>query len=330
MIVGTIIGAGFASGREIYTFFYIYGVNGLIGICFAVILIGYVIYKTLKIIKKYDINNYKELLDRILPKKENKYIKFENALNFIINLFLLTTFFIMCAGFSAYFYQEFGISKIYSSLVIAILSYIILNKNIKGLFTLNSILMPIVIIILIILGIKSLSLDNNILTMWSDSQLWPMQAILYASYNTITISSVLIPMKKNISQKKDIVKIVVVSSIAILILGIIIFLLLSNIKIDISQIELPAVYASRNLGKIYQYLYGIIILGAIITTAISSAFGFLNNVSENQKQYILLNKIICLISIFVSLFGFVNLINNLYPLFGVLGIIQLIFIIKCK
>lgn len=268
-------------------------------------------------------------MDVILPKKENKYIKFENILNFIINLFLLTTFFIMCAGFSAYFYQEFGISKIYSSIVIAILSYIILNKNMKGLFALNSILMPIVIIILIILGIKSLSV-NSILPGTSDNAIWIIQAILYASYNTITISSVLIPMNKNINQKRDSIKIVIISSITILILGLIIFLLLLNIKEDISKIELPAVYASRNIGKIYQYLYGIIILGAIITTAISSAFGFLNNVSENQKQYTLMNKLICFISIFVSLFGFSNLVNNLYPLFGILGIIQLILIIKCK
>ena len=83
-------------------------------------------------------------------------------------------------------------------------------------------------------------------------------------------------------------------------------------------------------GKVYQYLYGLIILGAIITTAISSEFGFLNNISENQKQYILINKIICFISVFVSMFGFSNLINKLYPLFGILGLIQLILIIKCK
>ena len=32
VIIGTIIGAGFASGKEIYTFFNIYKVEGLIGL----------------------------------------------------------------------------------------------------------------------------------------------------------------------------------------------------------------------------------------------------------------------------------------------------------
>ena len=85
-----------------------------------------------------------------------------------------------------------------------------------------------------------------------------------------------------------------------------------------------------NIGKTFQYLYGVIILGAIITTAVSSAFGFLNNISENEKQYVLMNKLICIISVFISMLGFSNLVNILYPLFGILGLIQLILIIKCK
>lgn len=83
-------------------------------------------------------------------------------------------------------------------------------------------------------------------------------------------------------------------------------------------------------GVKYKYLYGIIILGAIITTAISDAFGFLNNVAKDRKKYKNINLIICIISVFVSLFGFSNLINNIYPIFGILGIIQLILILKCK
>ena len=241
------IGAGFASGKEIYTFFYKYGIYGLIGMILSIILVGYIIYKIFKIIKKYNINNYKELLSVILNSKKTKYINFENILNFIINIFLLTTFFIMCAGFSAYFNQEFGINQIYPSIIIAISSYVILNKNIKGIEILNFILMPIVIIILIILGTKSINTNIQIISYNNSS--WIIKSILYASYNTITLASVLIPMKKHIKQKGDNIKIVVISSILIIALGIIIFLLLLNINADVSKIELPAVYACRKIWK---------------------------------------------------------------------------------
>ena len=49
VIIGTLIGAGFASGQEIYIFFFSYGVKGLMGIVVSSVLIGVTIYKTFKI-----------------------------------------------------------------------------------------------------------------------------------------------------------------------------------------------------------------------------------------------------------------------------------------
>ena len=39
IIIGIIIGAGFASGKEIYTFFFTYGKFGIIGMIISIILI---------------------------------------------------------------------------------------------------------------------------------------------------------------------------------------------------------------------------------------------------------------------------------------------------
>lgn len=79
-------------------------------------MMGYIIYKSLKIIKKYEVENYDRLLKNIITKKY-KNIDIEKIVNIIVNIFLLITFFIMCAGFSAYFKQEFGIPEIYTSII---------------------------------------------------------------------------------------------------------------------------------------------------------------------------------------------------------------------
>ena len=237
----------------------------------------------------------------------------------------------MCAGFTAYFKQELGINEIVSSIFISVFCYLILNRNMKGIFLLNSILIPIIIIVLIILGVKVF--DNNIeINSIQNNKMWLFNAILYASYNSITLISILIPIKKYITRKKDILKISTICSLIIIVLALIIFMILLTINLDINQIELPTVYVAKHLGEIYKYLYGIIILGAIATTAISSAYGFLNNISKAGKKskYKMYNKLICFLAIFVSLFGFSNLVNNLYPIFGILGLLQLIFILKCK
>ena len=244
VIIGAVVGAGFASGKEIYTFFYIYGKNGIIGIAISTILIGYAIYKTLKIIKKYNLESYDELLDIAIGNKENKIINIKVIINFIINTFLLITFFVMCAGFAAYFKQVFGIPEIISSLIVSIFCYILLNKNIQGVLILNWILIPLIITVLIILGIKTFTPTYEVEAI-SLSSLWYVKAILYASYNSITLVSILMPLKKYIKNKKDILKVSIICMLIIGILSIIVLLLLNSIKENISQIEMPAVYACR-------------------------------------------------------------------------------------
>ena len=63
VIIGTLIGAGFASGQEMYVFFFSYGMQGLIGIIISSILMGIIIYQTLKLLDKYEIRTYKDFLD---------------------------------------------------------------------------------------------------------------------------------------------------------------------------------------------------------------------------------------------------------------------------
>ena len=83
-------------------------------------------------------------------------------------------------------------------------------------------------------------------------------------------------------------------------------------------------------GNTYKYLYGVIILAAIITTEITAGFGFLNNISKNTKQYKKNNIMMCFLSIPISILGFSNLVNNIYPIFGILGFAQIFLILKCK
>jgi uncharacterized membrane protein YkvI len=75
---------------------------GILGIIVCSIIISFIIYKSLKIIYKYQITNYKEFLNKILNGK-----KLNNIINIIVNIFLCITFFIMISGFGAYLKQEF-------------------------------------------------------------------------------------------------------------------------------------------------------------------------------------------------------------------------------
>ncbi len=328
VIIGTLIGAGFASGQEIYVFFFSYGIKGFIGIIISSVVMGVLIYKTLGIINKYNINSYKDLLDILIKnKKENKYFNFKNIINLIINIFILVTFFIMIAGFGAYFEQQFGINSLVGSSILAILNFVIFLTSVKGVIKANELLVPMLIVFLVIIGFINI-IDINIVKLGNyiirtNQSNYILSAIIYASYNSILLIPVLITLKKYINTKKQILFISLISTIIVILLATIIFLILIRVDVDITKLEMPAVYVVSNIFKFLEIIYGFIILGSIFTTSISLGASFLQNVSKNKRSYTQIAAIMCITSILTSQIGFSNLINLLYPIFGYLGLIQI-------
>ena len=328
VIIGTIIGAGFASGQEIYSFFNRYGFKGLIGIFVSVLLICYIINKTLKIVVTNNINTYKEFIGIIIPDK----LKVNNILcltiNYIIIIFLLITFNIMVAGFATYFFEGFNISKTCGVIIIVILSYVVFIKNIEGVIKINIFLIPIIVLLIMVLGIKNI---NNIEIIKQDNNyfflLWFFSSILYASYNSITLIPILIGLKKQIKEKREIKFIILFLVIIFGALTLIVFFLINSFKEEIKYTEMPIIYIANNMGHIYKYIYGLIILMAIFTTAIGAGYGFINNISSNKKNIKKIAIILCLSSIFLGQISFSSLINLMYPIFGFLGLLQIFFLI---
>ena len=275
-------------------------------------------------INKYKINTYKDFLNILIPKNT----KLKIIANFIINIFILITFFIMIAGFGAYFEQEIGINRLVGSLILAIITFIVFMTSIKGVVKVNELIVPILIGFIFIIGIISikdthiLNLENYVIR--TNYTNFALSAVLYSSYNSILLIPVLITLNNYVKNKKQIFYISFISAIVTILLSVIIFLLLVRVDVDISKLEMPVVYVVSNMFKILRYIYGVIILGSIFTTAISLGVSFLQNTAKNKKGYTQISIIMCITSVIISKFGFSNLVSLLYPIFGYLGLIQIL------
>ena len=323
VLIGAIIGAGFASGKEIYIFFFSYGLKGIAGIIISIALMGIIIYYSLNIIVKNKITTYKEFLNNIFSKKKNSKLK--DIVNIIINIFIIISFYIMIAGFGAYFEEQFSINKIIGSIILAIFCYLILRKSTKGLIEISQILVPFLIIFILIIGILNIlnidfsNLKNYIIE--NNNTNWLISAILYSSYNSILLIPVLITLNNSIEKEKNIKYIAIFTTLIITILSILLFLILTRVDVNISKLEMPAVYVISRIYPFLKMIYGAVLLASILTTAISLGNSIIQNVQKNKN---IANLTLCITAILVSNFGFSNLVNTLYPLFGYLGIIQII------
>ena len=311
-------------GKEIYLFFGIYGINGIVGIIISQIIIGIIVYKTLKISKESNIENYANFSKHI-----NKTRKIREITKKIIDIFLLLSFYVMIAGFSAYFSQELGIPSIIGTITIIALCYITFIGDIEGIIKVNTILIPILIIFIIILATKNINAFERINNKITQSNFLKSiySAIIYSSYNSITLIPIVITIKKYVKNNKQIKLVSILVIITLIVLAISIYILTLKVDIDINKLELPTVYVAGMSGKIYKLIYGVIILVAIFTSSISAGYSILENYIDNPKKYKKMVILICASGILVSKIGFSTLINILYPIFGLLGIIQIAYIL---
>lgn len=335
VLIGTIIGAGFASGQEINLFFYSYGLNGIFGIILMSLLTGIMIYKVLKITIKNNIKNYKEFLNYIL-KSQNNFLNSKKILyiqNAIVNIFLYVSFLIMVAGFASFLKQEYDLNQFIGSTLIVILFFVICIKRQNGLIKLNEILMPLLVGGIIFLGLINISnINENVLGILceSNNSMWSLGALVYFSYNFIILIPIIISLAGYLKERKEIKFVSIITSIAIAVLAVIIYFLLTNIEIDINYLDIPIMYSIKKTSYIFAHIYSVIIIFAILTSCVSAGHSFLENICKNQKSYPQIVLFMCITGVLISNFGFSNLVSLLYPTFGVVGILQIILLIKTK
>lgn len=327
VLVGTFVGAGFASGKEVFNFFTIYSFNGIISICIFSILLFTLIYKSLNIKTNLKIESYNEFIFYL----EKKY-KFFNHKFFllIINIFLASSFYIMVNALSSLFDYQFNIAKIITIICTIIISYLIFyKKNINFVYIINSILMPILILFIVFLCLFNTNLNNinfNEINNFSNILVSIFMGLLYFSYNSLLLIPIIFDLK--VPEKNNNFKIAFIFSLIIFLITFLINLLLLSFYNLVYNLELPVLYVSNSSIKIFSYFYFFIILSAIFTTMISSGYSFTSNFNNNNFKIKLI--IFLLFSFVFCLFSFSDLINFFYPLFGLIGFIQIFLILADK
>lgn len=321
VVIGTLIGAGFASGSEINLFFNRFGITGFFGIFISMFIILFVMYRILSINLNIKANSYNEF---VYKKFNNKYIQL--FLKIVIDSFALISFYVMIAGFSSFFSQELNVPKIFGSFIICISSFFIFNKSINAIVKVNTILTPLLLILLLFLGFRCINIDSISPSLTVSGDFFT-SSILYASYNIIILIPMLISLNKFINNKKSCIIISTISTAIILFLAILISLILfscNNIG-NFNDIELPIVFIASKINVYYKYIYGALILIAIFTSSIASGYSFLDNFATKHFKYV--NFLLCISGIFIGNISFSSLINLLYPIFGFLGIFSLSFLV---
>ncbi|MCT8977512.1 transporter [Clostridium sp. CX1] len=326
VFIGTVVGAGLASGQEINQFFTSYGYKSFIGIvicCFIYIAMGSII---IDLSLKYKLNSYDGLIALVSPGILG------HATNFLTTIFLIGGAATILAGSGALIHQYFGVSKWVGIIIMIFVSIVALYRDTKGLIEVNSFIVPSLIIVITTLFILYIAFYKDINVSYLKTipfyrNNWMLSSLIYGAFNVLCCSGVLVPLCLEIKKKRHLVLGVIIGSIGLTFLALIINLLLLLNVPYIFKYEIPLLYIANRFGKPIQMLLLCIIWLEMFSTEVSNIYSVSKNLEElfhiSYRKSVIL---IILLAIPVSQVGFVKLINFLYPAFAV---VSFIFMIQC-
>ena len=202
--VGTVIGAGFATGKEIYEFFTQYGLYGLLGIFLSGFIFMRIGKKIMIISLHKNLKNYMEFNDWLFGKRISFFV------NILFMGMLIGVTGIMMSGVGGLFEEQLGFSKIGGMVFTMFLSVVVMSWGTKGLLSINTFVVPAMILFNIVLMGVSLFHFNSVQIFLTipDQISWKLilSPFSYTAFNLALTQAILVPLAAEIQDENIIRK----------------------------------------------------------------------------------------------------------------------------
>ena len=299
-IIGTILGCGFFSGKEIVVFFSRFGYWSFLG----VLLLFFILFFIFKFLLNFDT----DLLQKIQKSK----------IFLAINLFVCFVFSsAMFASLNETTVQFNIIFKILFFLIIVLSCFLILIKGSKTLAKFNVILVPFMIIVFLILLMSNTKLSLPVCNTSSVPFVSAFYSVLYCSLNVASSGLVIVNLGKNLSREQR-TRIAFLSAFVLMII-----LFFANIILLQNQDSFGSTMPFMSIFSVWQnvVLKINIILGAG-TTLFSLTYNFYISLRGLCNNFYIFFISVVLPFIF-SFWGFGNIVSYLYPIASIFSIFML-------
>ena len=289
LYIGTVIGAGFATGKELTVFFKDTSTITLVlgGICLG-LFCGYYLYLG---------KNISDDLSVIVFKK------YSGVFDFIV---FWSTFFVFVSMFdtSDIVLNNFNIKYGgYISIIFTLFSAVIGISFIKKI---NFLVIPLIVVMVAVIFSKHPTISGGTISVFSP--------ILYAGMNIMLAGFVIKNEGKGLTNKQ-IIATTIISSIILSILMILIYQIVKGSNDIMPLLSVAKKYNIDAIASIVIYL-------AILTTALSSGIICLDYLNKFTNSKIYSAVILFLLAIpFKIYLGFEKIVKFVYPIVSVLGIL---------
>lgn len=318
LILGTMIGAGYASGREIWEFF---GFESGLAIIIFTVIFMISVYVIMKISYEEKSTHFFPIIERLVGKK------LSYVYDVLIMMYLFTTTIVMIAGGGATL-EAFAIPYWGGITFFSVLLILLFVGSTNGIIKLNAIVIPI-----LALGLfySLLSFNINHHHSWTldlnKQYNWPA-AFTFTSLNILSLIAVLSAIGREMKGLKE-AKVASIGSG--LVLGVISFIYnetLLQVSDYLAEYEIPLFAILKGASFAFFLFMSIMLWIAIYTSAVAGVFGLASRLKDMIKiPFWIIAAILVISMIPFTRFGFANLVAILYPLYGLINLYLLVTIL---
>lgn len=322
--IGTVVGAGFASGQEVLQFFGYFGLNGIWAIIITTMMFVFFGWITLDLGMRLQATSHLP----VIRYAGGRWVG--TAIDYVITFFLFGALTAMAAGAGAIFAEQFNLPAVLGNAVMVLVSILTVMMGLGGVVTAISFVVPLLLVA--VLGISILTLLSVPLNFTAAAALpgkaavpyWPLSAVVYVSYNIVMAVAVLAPMGAQVEARETLKKGAVFGGIGLGIGALAILLaLLANLP-QAARYQIPMVYIAGRFAPAVQYMYSLVLFAEIYTTAVGNLYGFVARITDVEARKARVYIIGTGAAAFVaSQLGFTTLVRILYPSVGYAGLLLL-------
>lgn len=327
--VGTVVGAGFATGQEILQFFTRYGWMATLTIGVASALFVWLGIKLMLLAGQLNAKSYEDLNKLLFGPKIGEWV----SLFTMVILFGVTT--VMLAGAGSVFAEQLKLPYQAGLLFTMALTYLLLIKGMKSILAVNSLVVPMMALFsvtAVIYAYPSPGSSNWLLldTGHSTLRIW-LAPLLYAAFNLSMAQAVLVPLGAAIRDRSVLIRGGTLGGILIGLMLLAGHFALSAQMPDILRYDIPMGLLTQQMGGVLKLLFVFVIYSEIFTTFLADIYGLSLQISQRtglaERTIVLL---LLAASFAVSQIGFKVLLSSLYPLFGLLSMAWMTLLIWRK
>lgn len=331
-MVGTVVGAGFATGQEIAHFFSRYGSIALwtIGLSTA----GFMWVGTKMMTYAHDdrLTSFAQFNVRLFGKKWGGMF----TVIFFLTLFGVST--VMLAGTGAIVSEHAHLPMGVGIAITVVLAYVFIRKGLLGVMTINVIVVP--LMLLFALGLFYWMWVTSA-TPWTTLSTAPMvvsspwragwAALSYVAFNLATAQAILIPLGATIANRQVIR---VGGVLGGLLLGGLLWIGHATLTLGGNMLflyEIPFGKLAQRGGSFFYVLYLTVVFAEIITTFVANVYGLTAYASHRWHwRYPVVLVGVLLLCTGGSFVGFKTLLGILYPFFGAISVLWLLVLCAPK